>query len=112
MCAIDALGVAPMFDQPITVTSRDPHSGDEIGARLAPSGDADWWPQSSVVVAGAMKSQGDSCQSCCPVLNFFASTDSAERWLDDHPQVRGHVITMQDAILAGRAVFGDVLEQD
>lgn len=112
MCAIDALGVAPMFDQQIAVSSRDPISGEEIGIQLAPSGAADWWPESSVVIAGAMDGEGESCQSCCPVLNFFASSDNAERWLDKHPEVRGHVITMQDAILAGRAVFGDVLEED
>lgn len=117
MCAIDALGIAPMFDQRIAVTSRDPLSSHEIGALeigalVAPNGDAEWWPESSVVVAGAMDGPGDSCQGCCPVLNFFASSSNAERWLDEHPHVRGQVITMQEAILAGRAVFGEVLKED
>lgn len=112
MCAIDALGIAPMFDQRIAVTSRDPLASHEIGARVAPNGDAEWWPKSSVVVAGAMNGPGDSCQGCCPVLNFFASTSNAERWLDEHPHVRGQVITMQEAILAGQAVFGEVLKED
>jgi hypothetical protein len=33
MCAIDALGIAPMFAQRIEVESRDPVSGETIGAR-------------------------------------------------------------------------------
>lgn len=111
MCAIDALGIAPMFEQRIAVTSRDPLSGRKIGALVAPNGDAEWWPESSVVVAGAMDSPGDSCQGCS-VLNFFASSSNAERWLDEQPHVRGQVITMQEAILAGRAVFGEVLTEN
>ena len=110
MCAIDALGIAPMFDQPVAIASRDPLSAEEITVHVAPSGDATWPPESAVVVAGAMHGRGDSCQSCCPVLNFFRSAGHADRWLDEHARVRGRVITIREAILAGRAVFGDVLK--
>lgn len=112
MCAIDALGIAPMFDEQIAVRSRDPLSGEAIDVGLAPGGEADWSPDSAVVVAGAMHGQGESCQSCCPVLNFFASRGNAESWLVQHPQVRGHVITIAEAIVAGRTVFGAVLAED
>ena len=54
--------------------------------------------------------QADSCCGCCPVLNFFVSAANAERWLSERPQVRGQVMTVEDAIASGRAVFGDVLE--
>ncbi len=111
MCAIDALGIAPMFDQPITVDSLDPLSGAEIRVRVTPDGGGHWWPEPAVVVAGAIARQRDSCQSCCPVLNFFASAGNAERWLDERPAVRGEVISIPEAILAGRAVFGNVLDQ-
>ena len=86
MCAIDALGIAPMFGVPIEIESRDPASGDEIRARAAPDGSVEWSPDSAAVVAGAIRSQGDSCRGCCPVLNFFASDASAERWLAEHPR--------------------------
>jgi hypothetical protein len=111
MCAIDALGIAPMFGEQIEVASRDPVSGDEIRARVAPDGAAEWWPRSAVVVAGALDRQSDSCCGCCPVLNFFVSPANAERWLTEHPHVRGKVISMHDAAAAGRAVFGEVLAQ-
>jgi hypothetical protein len=109
MCAIDALGIAPMFGEAIELESRDPASGDEIRARVAPDGSVEWSPESAVVVAGAIRSQGDACCGCCPVLNFFASAANAERWLAEHPDVGGNVISMQEAAASGRAVFGDVL---
>ena len=110
MCAIDALGIAPMFGEQIEVESRDPVSGEEIRAQVAPDSAAEWSPESAVVVAGAIRNEdGDACCGCCPVLNFFASPATAERWLADHREVRGGVISMDEAAAAGRAVFGDVL---
>jgi Alkylmercury lyase len=111
MCAIDALGIAPMFDEPVGITSRDPVNGGEVEVRVTPEATAEWRPGSAVVVAGAIHREGDSCGSCCPVLNFFASPDTAGRWLAAHTEVRGEVISMHDAILAGEAVFGRVLEE-
>lgn len=111
MCAIDALGMAPMLGAPIEIASRDPLTGDEIRARLAPGGDGAWEPRSAVVVAGALGGHGDACSGCCPVLNFFASPASAERWLQEHPQVRGQVVPIADASAAGRAVFADLFDE-
>jgi Alkylmercury lyase len=111
MCAIDALGIAPMFGQPIEIVSRDPLTGDEIAAQAEPNGQLRWSPESAVVVCGAMAAAGDSCHGCCPVLNFFVSPASAERWLAEHSQVRGTVVSIQEAAAAGRAVFGDVLAE-
>ena len=98
-----------MFGQPIEIQSRDPASGDEIRARVAPDGSVEWSPESAVVVAGAIRSQSDACCGCCPVLNFFASPANAERWLAEHQEVRGTSISIREAAAAGRAVFGDVL---
>jgi hypothetical protein len=111
MCAIDALGIAPMFGQRIDVESRDPVSGEQIRAWVTPDGAAEWSPESAVVVTGALRSQADACCGCCPVLNFFASSATAERWLAQRPEVSGEAISMRDAILAGAAVFGDVLRE-
>jgi hypothetical protein len=86
MCAIDALGIAPMFGKAIEIESRDPMSGDAIHARVAPDAPLEWTPESAVVVAGAIRSQGDASCGCCPVLNFFASAATAERWLAEHPE--------------------------
>jgi hypothetical protein len=79
-----------MFGEPIEIASRDPVGGHAIDARVAPDGG----PRSgrrgrAVVVAGALDRGSESCFRCCPVLNFFASPANAERWLAEHPQVRG-----------------------
>lgn len=97
MCALDALGIAPMFEAPIDVDSRDPVSGHEIRARVAPDGAAEWWPDSAVVVGGVLDRQSHSCRGCCPVLNLFATAANGERWLAEHPEVRGNVISMDEA---------------
>jgi Alkylmercury lyase len=109
MCAIDALGIAPMFGEQVEIDSRDPVSGDAIRARVAADGAAEWWPRSAVVVAGARDRQSDACCGCCPGLNFFAPPVNAERWLSEHREVRGGVISMPEAAAAGRAGFGEVL---
>jgi Alkylmercury lyase len=111
MCALDALGIAPMLGEPIEILSRDPLTGDGIRVELAPEGDGDWQPHEAVVVSGTT-GPGESCDRCCPVLNFFASAESAERWLGLNSHVRGLVVPMQDAITAGRAVFGDLLKDE
>ena len=111
MCAIDALGIAPMFQQPVEIRSRDPLTGTAFQAKVAPDGAATWEPDTAVVVAGVLDQVGDACCGCCPVLNFFASEDSAQRWLREHPHVSGQLITVEDAIASGRAVFGDVFQE-
>jgi len=107
MCALDALGIAPMFGEPIEIASHDPRTGEEINVDLQPDGHGVWQPEKAVVVCGR-SGNGESCHSCCPVVNFFASAGSAEHWLASHPEVQGTVVSMDDAIAAGRAVFGDV----
>lgn len=111
MCAIDALGIAPMFGEPIEVRSADPLTRAEVHVRLAPDGEGCWEPKSAVVVAGVLDRCDESFRGCCPALNFFASSESAERWLQEHPEVRGQVVSMPDAIAAGRAVFEEVFEE-
>ena len=115
MCAIDALGVAPMFDQIIEIRSRDPLTGAPIWARVAPVGEATWEPKTAAVGVGVLDGNGvacngDLCNGCCSALNFFASRANAERWLAEQAHVRGRTISMIDAISAGRAVFGEVFE--
>jgi hypothetical protein len=110
MCALDALGIAPMLGEPTTIASRDPLTGAEIEVSLEPEGRGSWEPEEAVLVTGTAGG-ADSCDACCPVLNFFASAENAERWLAAHPSVRGAVVSLPDAIVAGRSLFGDLLDE-
>lgn len=108
MCAIDALGVAPMLQRPIEVVSSDPVDRQTIRVTLSPEGMASWAPAESVVVSGRA-CEGAAFQGCCQVLNFFASPENARWYLDEHPHVRGFPSSIPEAVELGRVVFADVL---
>jgi Alkylmercury lyase len=112
MCAIDALGIAPMLALPIEIYSRDPISGGEIRARLDPSDGARLEPEQAVVLTGSACCDGPSFRGCCDVLNFFERRENAERYLAENPSVSGYPISLPEAIEAGRIVFGDLLRED
>jgi hypothetical protein len=111
MCAIDALGIAPMLGLPIEIVSRDPISGAEIRVQVEPGGRADWQPADAVVLAGSARCDGPNFCGCCDVLNFFETRESADRYLREHPEIAGSPISLPEAIEMGRVVFGDVFRE-
>jgi Alkylmercury lyase len=112
MCAIDALGIAPMLERPIEVISHDPASGGEVWVRIDP-GDGAWWePERAVVLAGSLSlGDGPSVAACCSVLNFFESEENALEHLIAQTDIAGHAISLPEAIEAGRLIFRDVLKK-
>jgi hypothetical protein len=127
MCAVDALGIADMLGEDVTITSTDPTSGDEITVAIH-SGQVIWRPETTVVFTGADTTAeaagGDCCppdgagpgctvpavDRCCGVMNFFASTDTADAWLAAHPHVSGVVLTKEQAQRFGVDIFGHLLD--
>lgn len=110
MCAIDALGIPAMLGLPVAVRSRDPVSNEEIVVEVDSHGNATWQPTEAVVLAGSACCGAPSFRSCCDVLNFFACSENAERYLAAHSDVAGAPLSIPDAVAAGSAVFGGVLE--
>jgi hypothetical protein len=108
MCAIDALGMAAMLAQPVKIHSSDPTTGDQVSVVVDPDGEAGSQPKEAVVVAGSLHA-GPTYESCCGVLNFFSSRASGERYLAEHEEVQGRLISIPDAVAAGTAVFGQTL---
>jgi hypothetical protein len=109
MCAVDALGIGPMLDLPVVVSSRDPLSGGEIHVEVSPDRPITWEPEGAVVLAGSASCDGPSFRGCCDVLNFFETAENAERYLREHAEIRGTPIAIPEAVEAGRVVFGDLL---
>src|SRR6266849_4384606 len=109
MCAIDALGIAPMLGLPIEITSRDPHTDREVWVRLDPGEGAWWEPETAVVLDGCVGTDGPSYRTCCGALNFFESGESALGYLVTNPGISGRAIPLPEAIELGRAIFGDLL---
>jgi hypothetical protein len=110
MCAIDALGIAPMLDRQIEIASRDPHTGSEVWVRLDPGEGAWWEPETAVVLDGRLHTDGPSFRGCCTALNFFESADTAAAYLRERTDFAGVPISIPEAIEAGRAIFGDILK--
>lgn len=111
MCAIDALGIAAMLELQIEIYSHDPRTGGEIWVRVDPGEGAWWEPTTAVVLTGSACCKGPSFRGCCDVLDFFQSTDSADSYLGDHPDLAGFAISIPDAIEAGRTVFADLMKE-
>jgi len=112
MCAIDALGIAPMLGSPVEIYSHDPLSRGEVWVRLDPNDGAWWEAEEAVVLSGSACCEGPSFRGCCDVLNFFETRANAGRYLAEHRDVGGHPISLPEAIEAGRIVFGDVLSEE
>lgn len=112
MCAVDALGVAAMLGQSVSIESRDPISGQRISVDVSPAGDARWSPDEVVVFAGGREGSASVSELCCPVVNFFASPKTAEAYLDRQPGLSGRVVSVPEALERGRAIFGAALTGD
>lgn len=105
-CAIDALGIAAMLGRDVDVDSRDPVTGEQITASSR-AGHWTWQPVDAVVFVGS-SGQGRLTETCCPVINFFTSSDHALAYQRAHA-LDGVVLAWSDAVEAGTLVFGDLL---
>lgn len=105
-CAVDALGIGAMLDKDTDVASADPVTGQPVTAAQR-GGNWTWEPPGAVVFVGS-SGPGTITDSCCPVINFFASEANAH----DHQRslgLTGEVLAMPDAAQAGALVFGGLL---
>lgn len=108
MCAIDALGVAPMLGQDTLIESVDVTTGQPITVTTS-GGHASWEPAEAVVFIGADADGGRSADCRCDYLNFFADRDAAEAWTSAHPRVPGQILDQTEAEDLGARLFGHLL---
>ncbi|WP_238164089.1 alkylmercury lyase family protein [Kribbella pittospori] len=110
MCAVDALGIAPMLGQDTVIQSADPTDGSGITV-VRRTGSTHWDPAGAVVFIGADPGGGPSADCCCDYLNFFATRAAAEAWTAAHPQVPGQIINQREAEDLAVRLFGHLLEE-
>jgi hypothetical protein len=108
MCAVDALGIAPMLGRDVEIRSADPADGREITVTFC-GGGAQWQPASAVVLVSTGACSGPAVDACCSSLNFFADAASARRWARRHPQVQGRALGQEQAEALGRETFRPLL---
>ena len=108
MCAIDALGVAPMLDRDTRIDSTDASSGRPVSLTTT-AGRTSWDPTGAVVFVGSIAGGGPSVDSCCGYLNFFADDATAKAWTAAHPEVPGQILTQRLAETLAVRLFEPLL---
>ncbi len=112
MCAIDALGVGPMFNADTEIVSSCKQCGATIHVETSAGGTAigSRAPQTAVVWAGLHYAEGCSATSLCTVLAFFCRDEHLAEWRAGEPA--GHTgfgLSLDAALQLGRAIFAPIL---
>ncbi|MFF5485297.1 alkylmercury lyase family protein [Streptomyces virginiae] len=111
MCAIDALGVAAMLHQDVSVASCDPVDGRPVTVTFT-DGTARWEPAEAVAFVGQRAKAGPAAEVCCDALNFFADPSTAQAWARQHPEVHGRITSQTEALRIAEQTFGPLLDED
>jgi hypothetical protein len=119
MCAIDALGIPFMLKRAAVVSSRDALTGAPVHVTLTltPSGTewtSRWEPEGAVVFSRPEEHQHEhgigAAQTCCPIINFFATEATARQWASDHAPTDGRIFGQDEALRHAAAQFARALD--
>jgi hypothetical protein len=108
MCAIDALGIAPMLNTDTHIGSTDQTTGQSVRITTT-SGHSRWEPAGAVVFLAATAGDGPSADNCCDHLNFFTDAATANAWTAAHPDIPGQVLNQEQAETLATELFGALL---
>ncbi|MGY1435388.1 alkylmercury lyase family protein [Streptomyces reniochalinae] len=108
MCAVDALGIAPMLGRDTEIRSLDPVNGREVTVYFR-RGQVAWTPESAVVLASSGSCSGPAVDVCCSALNFFTDRTSAASWAENHPDMHAVPLSLRQAESLAREIFGPLL---
>lgn len=111
MCAVDALGIAPMLGDDTVISSIDVTTGQPIVVATR-GGRSTWSPGTAAVFVGADAGGGPSADCCCDYLNFFTDRSAADAWMGAHPGIPGQVISQRGAEELAVRLFGHLLAND
>ncbi|HSD51549.1 MAG TPA: alkylmercury lyase family protein [Candidatus Methylomirabilis sp.] len=109
LCAIDALGIPFMLDAPGVIRSGCFWCHAPIGVHIEGGVVAAHWPASVVGWYPEKDSCGCTATSLCVLINFFCSEDHLGAWRKANPCEEGIALNLQEAVDAGRMIFGDLL---
>ncbi|HVR79959.1 MAG TPA: organomercurial lyase [Acidimicrobiia bacterium] len=86
-CALDTLFITEILSRETLVESTDPYDGTTIRLTVTPDGVTNLHPEKAVVSL-LLPEDGftdDAIQRFCHRIHFFASKESAEKWMADRP---------------------------
>ena len=98
-CAVDALAVPPMADEPAQVFSTCGHCGAPVTVTMRGERILESQPAAPVVFYPdkACCAPGPAVLTRCPYIQFFCGRDHTARWQETLPEVRGIVLGLGDA---------------
>ena len=108
MCAIDALGIPLMTGTEGVIDSTDPTTGTPIRVHLRDD-EWIWQPATAVVVIAHTDCCGTLADTLCGSINFHSDQNQAQSYLDNHPELHGHIVDQADAIALADCAFRRLL---
>lgn len=105
MCAIDALGVAPMLDRTVTILAQCPLSAARLALTVEPTGITQQTPATIRVVY--RQTAGPAHENRCGATHFFRTTSTARLWQSKMGHPADRLLTVDEAFARGRAIFAD-----
>lgn len=109
MCAIDALGIPAMTGHDAAITAADPATGEHVHVDVR-GGHAQARPAGAAVSLPAIH-DGPAARCRCPLINFHASPQAAQRFLTS-AGLPGAVLSLPEAAEAGSRLFSCLLRPD
>ncbi len=111
-CAVDALAIPPMVDEPVDIDSECGECGTAISVRMSGERIVAAQPESTVVFYlrfGDCCETGPAVLTRCPHINFFCEPDHAARWQAAHPERSGSALSLARAAVRARERFSPVI---
>jgi len=111
-CAVDALAVPPMVDEPVDIDSTCADCGAAIVVRMSRERIVAAHPESAVVISlgpSDCRETGPAVLTRCPHINFFCEPGHATRWQTAHPERPGTVLTLAQAAVRAHERFSPVI---
>lgn len=109
LCAIDALGIPSMLDASAVIRSQCFWCHAPVEVRVHNGRVAQHQPTALIVWYPEKESCDCVATSRCVLINFFCSADDLAAWREANPDERGIALTLEEALEAGRIIFGNLL---
>ena len=109
-CAGDALGIPFMLRRDVFIESSCAQCDTTITIMVQNGAIVTAHPPTTLMWAGTTWA-GHAATSVCPTINFFCSADHTLAWQRDQRNAAGHLLSLGEALYAGKRIFGDQLQE-
>ncbi|MFX0008471.1 MAG: organomercurial lyase, partial [Candidatus Hermodarchaeota archaeon] len=101
-CVIDALGLPFTYNQDAMILSKDPITKQEIKIEIKDEQITSQEPKNLIAYLGSQ----------CSTTLFFISNESFKEWEKQHPDQKGTIIKIEQALTLARKIFENRLDID